>query len=134
MQGTEPIKTLRNADTASWVKRRHEMVVLLVNDGKLNLFHFILSFILFSISSEQALKKADSNISSQTLSAISVNTEARKEIVRRAQSVTSKTPKENRHAKNVQSIRTSPKLESRPKRTARHVAQINRQEQQQQTA
>ena len=47
---------LRNAGSASWVKRRHMLVLLLVNDGKSHsiLVHFLsfLYFLSISISKE----------------------------------------------------------------------------------
>jgi hypothetical protein len=56
MQETEPITMLRNAGSASWVKRRHMLVLLLVNDGKFHFFDFLfvsfLYFLSISISKE----------------------------------------------------------------------------------
>jgi len=59
--------------------------------------------------------------------------EAEKESARRAQLGTFKTPKETRHAKNVQSTRIFLKKASRQKLTAKNAAQLKRQEQRHQT-
>ena len=57
------------------------------------------------------------------VSVILESLEAAKESARRVQPVPSKTPKECRSAKNVQSTRISPKLASPPKQTVRNVRQ-----------
>ena len=62
-----------------------------------------------------------------------VNMEAVKEFAHYAPQVLSKTPKESRHAKNVQSTRISLKKASRQKLTAKNAAQLKRQEQRHQT-
>jgi len=82
--------------------------------------NFLFMFFILIFVSKKA-PEADSNISFCPLPAILVNMEAKKESARHAQQVLSKTPKESRHVKNVQSIRTSLILESLPRQTARHV-------------
>ena len=86
------------------------VVVLLLANQKVA----FISFFLISIS---RTPEADSNNSSHHLPAILASTEAAKDFVHHVQQVNSKTPKESRHAKNVQAsqISASPiDLEYRP--------------------
>ena len=98
-----------------------------MNDGK-SFFcsYFFLSFI--RVFPSQELKEADSNIFnffSFSSTAILVNMEAKKESARHVQPDTFKTPKESRHAKNVQSTHISLKKASLRKRIVKNVPSKN---------